>query len=64
VVVTEKIDEVAHFGLVRRKLLGALGDFDKAISVTCLFHFGKQEVEHDKIEMLNFVSAAFDELSR
>src|SRR2546428_8878051 len=61
---SEKIDEVAHLRFVRSKFASALGDFDEPISVARLFHFGKQKIEHDKIEMLDFVSAAFDELTR
>jgi len=46
------------------KFAGALGNLGKAISIAGLFHFRKQEVEHDKIKMLDFISTAFDELPR
>ena len=60
----EKINEFAHFRFARSKFAGVLGNFEKAISISCLLHFRKQKVEHDKIEVLDFVSAAFDELTR
>src|SRR5439155_2055810 len=62
VMLPEKIDEFAHLRFVRSKFASALGDLDEAISITRLLHFRKQEVKHDKIKMLDFVSAAFDEL--
>ena len=60
----EKIDEFAHFGLVRSKLARPFGNFDEAIAIARFFHFGKQEVKHDKIEVLDFVCATFDKLAR
>ena len=64
VMLPEKADEVAHVGFVGSKFAGALGNLGKAISIAGLFHFRKQEVEHDKIKMLDFISTAFDELPR
>ena len=58
----EKADEVAHVGFVGSKFAGALGNLGKAISIAGLLHFRKQKVEHDEIEVLDFVSATFDEL--
>src|SRR5437762_10674138 len=64
VMLPKKIDEFAHFGFVRRKFAGALGDFDKPIAIARFLYFGKQKIERDKIEMLNFIGAALDELTR
>jgi hypothetical protein len=51
--VAEKIDEVAHFGL-SGKFSGALGNFDKAISIAS--PSSETEVEHDKIKVLDFTA--------
>src|SRR6476469_6256060 len=61
--VPEEINELAHLGCVRRKFPGVLSDFGKSIAIARLLHFGKQEIEHNKIEVLDFVSAALDELT-
>src|SRR6266550_2126779 len=53
VMLSEKVDEVAHVGFVGSKFAGVFGDFDKAISIARLFHFRKKKVEHDKIKMLD-----------
>ena len=63
VMLAKKIDEITDLGFVRSKFAGALGDFDKPIAITRFLYFRKQKIEHDKIEMLNFISAAFDELA-
>ena len=36
----------------------------EAIAIARLLHLGKQKVEHDEIDVLNFVGAALDELAR
>ena len=64
VMLPKKIDEFAHFGFVRRQFAGAFGDFNKPIAIACFLYFGKQKIENDKIEVLNFIGAAFDELTR
>src|SRR6266536_640006 len=62
-IVPEEINELAHFGCVRRKFPSVLSDFGKSIAIARFLHFRKQEIEHDKVQVLDFVSAAFDELT-
>ena len=54
----QELDELAHLGFVRRKFARVLGDFDKAIAIACFFHFRKQKIQFDKIDVLDFVSAS------
>ena len=57
-------DEFAHFGLVRRKLARVLGDFDEAVAVARFLDLRKKEIQLDEIDVLDFIGAAFNELSR
>ena len=59
----EKIDEIAHLGIIGSKITGALGDFDESISITRFLYFRKQKIEHNKIEVLNFISAALKRIA-
>src|SRR5689334_7537755 len=56
-------DKLAHFGFVRRKLERVLGDFDKAVTVARFLDLRKKEIQFNKIDMLNFIRTAFNELS-
>jgi hypothetical protein len=58
----EEINEVAHLGLVGRELAGALGHLDEAVPVPRFFHFRKEEVQLDEVDVLNFIGAILDEL--
>src|SRR5262249_14927951 len=57
-------DKLAHFGLVRRKLARVLGDFDEAVAVTRFLDLRKKEIQFDKIDVLDLIGTAFNELSR
>ena len=41
-----------------------LGHFDEAIAIARLLHLWEKEIQDDKVEVLNFVRPAFDELAR
>ena len=58
----EEVDELANLGLVRCELASALRHLDETIAVPGLFHFRKQKVQFDKIDVLNFVRAILNEL--
>ena len=64
VMLLQELDELAHLGFVRREFARALGDFDEAIAVARFLHFGKEEIQLDEIDVLDFIGAAFDELAR
>src|SRR5436190_23001616 len=57
-------DELAYFRFVRRKLVRVLRDFDEAVAIARFFDFRKKEIQFDKIDMLDFIGAVFNELSR
>src|SRR5215467_1485071 len=60
----QKRDELAHLWFVGRKLARVLGDFDEAVAVARFFDPRKKEIQFDKIDVLNFIGTAFNELSR
>src|SRR4030095_12231598 len=60
----QESDELAHFRLIRRKLASVLGDFDKAVAVARFLDLRKKEIQFDKIDVLDFICPAFNELSR
>src|SRR6516225_667965 len=57
-------DKLAHFRFVRRKFARVLGDFDETVAVARFLDLRKKEIQLDKIDVLDFIGAAFDELSR
>src|SRR5262249_38769828 len=64
VMLLEKFDEIMHFGFIRSEFGRVLANFNEAIPVARLLHFRKKEIEHDKIEVLDFVSATINKLAR
>jgi len=64
VMLLEERNELAHLGFIGREFARVLGDLDKTVAIARLFDFGKQEIQFDEIEMLNFISAALNELPR
>src|SRR5215469_3483822 len=63
VMLLEEANEFADLGFVRRKFACLLGDFNKAVAVSCFFDLRKQKIQFDKINMLNFISTSFNELT-
>src|SRR5205823_11060709 len=63
VMTLEELDELAHFGFVRREFARVLGDLYKAVAVARLLDLGKQKIQFDEIEMLDFIRAVLDELA-
>src|SRR6516162_5264529 len=64
VMLLQERDEFAHLRFVRCKFACVLGDFDKAVAVLCFFDLRKQKIQFDEIDMLDFISTTFDELTR
>src|SRR5947208_3664016 len=62
VMLFEELNEVLHFRFLRRKIARVLGHFDEAIAIARLLHLWEKEIQDDKVEVLNFVRPAFDEL--
>ena len=57
-------DEFADFGFVRWEFMSVLGDLNEPVGIPRLFYFRKQEIQFDKIDVLDFVGTALDELPR
>ena len=60
----EELNELLHFRFLRRKIARVLGHFNETIAIACFLHFREKEIQDDKVEVLNFVRSAFDELAR
>src|SRR5262245_4285944 len=63
VMLLKEANEFTDLRFVRRKFACVLGDFDKAVAVACFFDLRKQKIQFDKINMLNFISTSFNELT-
>jgi hypothetical protein len=59
----EEANEFAHFRFLRGKIARMLRDLDKAVAVACFFDLRKKEIQLDKINVLDFISPSFNELS-
>jgi hypothetical protein len=60
----EELDELADFRFLGWKIARVLGHFNEAIAIARFLHFWEKEIQDDKVEVLNFVRPAFDELAR
>src|SRR5437899_9738051 len=63
VMLAKKIDEFAHLWIIGSKITCALVDFDESILIRRFLYFWKQKIEHNKIEVMNFIGAAVNKFA-